>query len=109
MDINVKQDLSVLTSIPETTLTSLNEKVIMVIGNAVEEALLKEHDQLSVDLGYGVLKLTINNSQVKYRFEPSKKLEEVVISTVLMEKNSFVSKIESNLVQRLTEVYKELL
>ena len=64
---------------------------------------------LAVDLGYGVLKLTINNSQVKYRFEPSKKLEEVVISTVLMEKNSFVSKIESNLVQRLTEVYKELL
>ena len=44
MDINVKQDLSVLTSIPETTLTSLNEKVIMVIGNAVEEALLKEDD-----------------------------------------------------------------
>ena len=108
MKIDVKKDLSVLTTVNELAISRLFDKVSWIICDAIENANLSEEDLLELDLGFGVLQIKIGSNRVNYKFAPSKNLERAIIDTIVNENNALTLNIESNLVSKLTNIYKDM-
>ena len=103
------EDVSLLTTIPQTTLEKLSGKVVYCICDSVEEATLKEDNSLALKIGIGTLRLEIKNDTVTYRFEPSKELEDSINRTIRDGKSPLENKVETTLVKKLLNTYKDFL
>ena len=99
--VNIKSELSELTTIGESTFTKLFDKMIWCISNGVEDSILTENNSCEVDIGIGTLIINISDDSIKYKFIPSQKLEKALIDTVINEKNSLVLNIEDSLITKL--------
>lgn len=106
MNASLKSDLSTLTTIKESVLAKLNEKIVWCISDAVCKSVYNRDDSASIDLGYGNLIIKFDNNQIKYKFIPSKELEEAVTQAVITERNSLVEALETSLADKITNVYK---
>jgi len=109
MVFNIKEDLSKLTTIDILYLNRIFNKIVWCISDYIEMAIDKGEDQVEVDLGFGVIIININEDNIKYRFKPSKELEESVINTAIDGKNNFTLTLEKTLVQKITNIYKDFL
>lgn len=65
-------------------------------------------DTAEIDMGFGTLLIHISDGNIKYKFIPSKELDKDVISTVVDEKNPITVVLENNLVNKITNIYKDL-
>lgn len=108
MKTNLKSDISLLTTINEKALDKLTDKVLWCISDAVEKALLNNDNIAEIDLGFGILMISILDNNVKYKFIPSKNLEKSVNDTIINEKNILVDVLEESLVNKITNVYKDM-
>ena len=108
MTFNMIKDLSILTTIDESTLIKLCNKVSLCIANSINEAVISNSNTLDIDLQFGKLYIKINDESIKYRFEPSNELE-TLISKALTDDNKLVSSLESSLATKVQNVYKTLL
>lgn len=109
---DIVSDLSTLTTIPEKTLEKLGAKVIYCICDALAESLAENQDKdrpVDIDLGIGTLSLIKSDDSVKYKFIPSEALETSVKQTVLNERNLLEDALEKSFVEKITNVYKDLL
>lgn len=106
---NIIEDLSILTTIPQSSLNQLARKEIYCICDCVEEAVLSGDNLLSVKTGVGTIKLELGDSEINYRFEPSKELEDGITNTVINKKNLLIEVAEEKLVKRITNAYKDFL
>lgn len=106
--IDIVNDLSLITTIPKTTLDRLNQKEILCICESVQESRLANESVSSMDIGIGTLHIKWDEESIKYRFVPSKALEQGIISTVVDGKNPFESAIEDTIVTKIVNTYKEL-
>ncbi len=106
MNSSLKKDLSTLTTINESTLSKLNNKAVWCITDAVCKSVYNRDDSAIIDMGIGKLTIKFDNNQVRYKFVPSKELEEAVTAAVLDERNPLVDALESSLVDKMTNVYK---
>lgn len=107
--INLIEDISKLTTIPEKVLTKLVEKVYFCVSNAVEEAVLAQEKVLEIDTGVGILLIKLNSDNVRYKFIPNKELETSIKNTILNKKNLLQDTLETTLVTRIINTYKELI
>lgn len=108
MTFNMLKDLSMITTIDESTLTKLCSKINLCIANDINEAVISNSDVLDIDLQFGKLCIKINDDSIKYRFEPSNDLE-TLIDKALNDDNKLVSSFESSLATKVQNVYKTLL
>ena len=106
MDVNIKNDLSTLTTIDESVFTKLTNKVEWCISDGIEKAILSGDKLVNIDLDIGTLIISLEDNAVRYKFKPSQRLEKVVINTVENETNSLVLNIEDSLIAKLTNTYK---
>lgn len=106
MDVNIKEDLSTLTTINESVFTKLVNKIEWCISDGVEKAIKSGENQVNIDFDLGTLMINFDNEQIKYKFKPSQKLEKVVTNTVVNERNDLVLNIEESLISKLTNTYK---
>ncbi len=106
MNSSLKKDLSTLTTINESTLSKMTSKIVWCITDAVCKSVYARDDSTVVDIGIGKLTIKFDNNQVRYKFVPSKELEESVANAVLTERNPLVDALESSLVDKMTNVYK---
>jgi hypothetical protein len=51
----------------------------------------------------------VDEGSIKYRFVPSKELENILIKTVTHRTSPIILKLESNLQEKIDRTYKELL
>lgn len=107
--IDVVEDVSRLTLIPRTSLDSLVEKANYSICHSIEESLIKNESITEVNISIGKISIFVDNETIKYRFEPSRSLEDAIKETVISKKSPLVNKIEESLVDKITNVYKDLL
>ena len=107
MEVNLKSDLSTLTTINESTFDKLLTKIIWCISDSVERAVLSKEDKVDIDIGIGRLLIGISNKEIKYKFIPSKQLESSVSNTVINEHNELVTALEDSLVTKITNVVKD--
>lgn len=109
MNVNILEDVAVLTTIPVESLNKLSTKFTYCINEAVEEMLLSEEDSVDLDLGFGKLEISIKDDELKYYFEPGEKLNTAVISTIKNKQNTLTNRLDAVLVDRIVHTYKDLL
>lgn len=102
-------DISSITSISKLALENLVEKSCNCICHCVQESVLNQESVTSVDIGIGILYIKFENDEIKYKFIPSKKLEDCVSFTVLNKESPLVFALETALKNRIENSYKELL
>ena len=102
-------DISKTTCISPWVMESLVKRAEECIGHDVFESIIENEDTTEVDIGIGVLYIKRCESQIKYKFIPSKKLEEKVQATVLNKKSPLISKGEVQIRERLERAYKDLI
>jgi hypothetical protein len=103
------EDLATLTTISQNALVNLNEKTHACICHSVCESMLEGNPLTEIDLGIGILYIKCEEDQIKYKFIPSKKLEENVTSTVKNKVSPLVFEVETSLKDRIESTYKNLL
>lgn len=106
---DIINDVSVLTTIPKKSLDKLTEKESYCICSAVEESVLNADQITEMDIGIGTLCIEHVGDTLQYRFIPSKSLEGSVKETFLSKKCVLSDKLDSSLVKRITEAYKDLI
>ena len=109
MTINLKEDLSALTSINEIYVKKIFDKLKWCICDGVEEAIKSEESELECDLGFGKIVINITDDTIKYKFIPSVEFNQAVVDTVVGEKNVLEDALEKSLVSKVTKLYKDLL
>ena len=102
----MRDDLSVLTTVPASTFSKLENKIEWCISDAIEQAILNKEDNVEIDLGFGLLLISFTNNEIRYKFKPSVKFEKTVTDTIIKEQNVLTSNIENSLITKLTNVYK---
>lgn len=103
------EDLATLTTISQNALVSLNEKSYSCICHSVCESMIEGKPLTEIDLGIGILYIKCEEDQIKYKFIPSKKLEENVTFTVKNKVSPLVLEVETSLKDRIESTYKNLL
>ena len=103
------EDLATLTTISQNALVNLNEKIYSCICHSVCESMLEGNPLTEIDLGIGILYIKCEEDQIKYKFIPSKKLEENVAFTIKHKTSPILFEVESALKDRIESTYKNLL
>lgn len=70
---------------------------------------MKNESPTEMDIGIGTLLISDNEETVKYKFIPSKALEELVNETIQNKKSPLELKLEKNLVNKILNTYKTIL
>lgn len=107
--VDTINDLSILTLIPRTSIDNLVDKLNYVICHSIEESQIENENITELNIGIGKICVFSNGETIRYRFEPSRSLEEAIRETVNTKKSPLVNKVEESLVDRITNVYKDLL
>lgn len=101
------KDVSTLTTIPEKYLEKLLDKFHYAICDNIVEGVLEGKSLIELNIGIGTLYINILENSVKYKFVPSPKLESNIRDIIIKETNPLELKLESNLVDKITNIYKE--
>ena len=106
---NIVEDISTLTTIKEEYLNSLVAKSEWCICSYVENSILNKESITKIDIGIGSLSILVEDNTIKYKFIPSEQLENAIRTTIINDKNPLKLKLEKVLVDKIINVYKELL
>ena len=105
---NIVNDLSTLTLIPESVLRELSHKSELCIAHNVLEN-FKEHQTLSeINIGIGTLCILIDGDNLKYKFIPNDRFNEVLINTINTQSSPLTAAVESKLADKIMNSYKTL-
>lgn len=102
------QDISTLTTIAKYNLDNLVNKSISIISHDVEESLRDEANITSIDIGIGVLHINHEQGIIKYKFIPSKSLDNTVCETYKNKQSALALEIDKALGERINNTYKDL-
>lgn len=109
MEKNLIKDLSKLTTIPIDSLCLLSNKAIWCICDEVEDTILNGETITTIDIGIGNILIKNEEDEVKYKFIPSKELENNIIDTTINKKNPLKIIIEKTLINKILNTYKDVL
>ena len=102
------QDLSILTTIGKYNLENLVSKSISIVSHDVEESLRDFKELTSIDIGLGILHIQHKDNSIRYKFIPSKKLDDCLCDTYRNRKSALTVEIDKALGERINNTYKDL-
>lgn len=105
---NILNDVSVLTSIPEKTLTKLNEKVLYSICEIIKEDVIAGKEISELDFGLFKVYVKHNEGEIKYKLIPSQATSKVIENTVNNKLNLLENTLNDVLAKKLLQVYKDI-
>lgn len=109
-EYNILDDLSTLTTISKYGLVDISKIAEMCISHMILESKLNNKDSLTIILGtLGELNISITDSEVSYKFIPSKSLEKSIIYSLQSNKSKLQESLENSLTKRVISVYKDLM
>lgn len=106
---DIIEDVSLLTTINKRNLNKLIDVAQYCINEAIEESLIESKTTSDINIGIGELHIQFLNNELKFKFIPSAKLREGIIDTIKGKQNSLELVLEHNLVDKITNVYKEII
>lgn len=106
---SILTDLSAITAIPKLTLDKLIYKANLCISDNILDNLLNKNSVTSMNIGIGELIVKIQGDEIKYKFIPSKDLDQLICSTINSKKSPLETTLELSLNDRIRSTYKELL
>lgn len=106
---NVIKDVSTLTSIPEKTLTKINDKVLYTICEAIEEDCLAEKDITELDFGLFTIYIKHETSDdIRFRVIFSPEAQKAITNTVKNKLNLLEDTLNDVLAKKLLNIYKDI-
>lgn len=105
--IDAIKNLSQLSNIPESNLRNINKQLSWIIIDSLN--LSNEQDQVDIDLGIGTLLISNEGDSIRYRFKPSKELEQSILRYYEDGTNPLKSNLELKLGKKLLNTYKDIL
>lgn len=106
---DIVEDINTLTSIPRANIAKLMQKISWLITNAVYESKQKGEDLTELNLNFGKLYILKSGDKLKYRFQPSKKLESALIDVFTKDTEPVAEEAENAVTETLLRAYKELM
>jgi hypothetical protein len=106
---NIIEDVNKLTDVSENTLKKFIPIINYSIAHIVHENHISKKDIAVIDLEIGELHIKFDSEGVRYRFVPSKELEQLVNKTIVSKQSPIITKLEGNLQTKIDRAYKELL
>ena len=107
--LNLSQDLSIITGVSKLSLDNLSDRAIICACHGLRECLLSRESQCEIDIGIGLLYIKVEETEIKYKFIPSKKFEERVAFTVRNKLSPLTIEADKALGERIDNAYKSLL
>lgn len=108
MKYDVIQDVSDLTTMPKNQICELLNKIATISCHDVKEQMDEGVCETELDLYIGKLYVLVQDEQIKYKFIPSKKFENMMSKTVQTGESPLIRTIETTLRDRLQSTYKDL-
>ena len=102
-------ELTTITGIPKKILMKLVATAKFSILQSLEEMILKKDNLCEVDLEIGILLISLEDEELKFKFIPSNSLEKDIIETIQTGKNPMEENIYNNITSALEKTYRELL
>ena len=104
----ITKDLSSVTHIPHYTLETLFSKIPALVAHNIYEATIEEEDEISIDIGFGNLLVSIAEDEVRMRFSPNRKLEQMIKDIMETKTDPLIASLEENLREKIESAYKNL-
>lgn len=108
MMYNIIEDLTTLTTIPESALVKLMSKYNMLISDYVLQDKLTSNDITQINIGIGTLIISNTDYTLSYKFIPSLELEESLVNSLRTKSSPLEITLEKALSERITKTYKDL-
>lgn len=102
-------DISTVTTLPDKTLRRLCDKSNECICHNVLENIQNGETETVIDISIGTIKILVVDDEIHYRFAPSSKLEDMLITTLNSGEDPLIKHIEESLTNRILTVYKDLI
>lgn len=109
MTYDLLQDMADITTIPKMRLDQLADNSINFISHYIRESADCGESDLSIDIGYGILHVRIEEENIKFKFIPSSRLENGIKYAITSGESPLVNKVEALLKDRICNTYKDLL
>lgn len=106
---NLEKDLTVLTTIPQETLSKLADLSISCLCDYVLESCSNYENITEVDIGIGKLIVKLEEDNIKFKFIPCKELCSALTKSVNTKTNPLTEKVEDMLTTKLLKAYKKML
>lgn len=106
---NILEDIEKLTNVPQKYLNKFVDASNSAICDHINTSIVNGEEYTDIDIGIGTLVILSDGNELKYKFVPSKQLENNIYTTVVKGKNPLNKKLETSLVDRITKLYKDLL
>lgn len=104
--MDVIKNVSVLTTIPESSIRKLIEKAEWTICDSIVNS--DKNESLSFSVGIGDIKITANDDQIIYQFIPNKQFESMVRDAYIDNVNPLKINLEKLLVSKIVNTYKDI-
>ena len=106
---NLISDVSKLSNIPLATLFRIQDLEKILIAQYISESILIGQETTEIDTGLGKLLIRVSDSEIKYKFIPSKALDQQLINTVNSKTSPLIDKLENSVQEKIMRTYKEMI
>ena len=106
---NLISDVSKLSNIPLATLFRIQDLEKILIAQYISESILIGQETTEIDTGLGKLLIRVSDSEIKYKFIPSKALDQQLINTVNSKTSPLIDKLENSIQEKIMRTYKEMI
>lgn len=106
---NLISDVSRLSNIPVATLSKIQDLEKILIAQYISESILTDESITEIDTGLGKLLIQISDSDIRYKFIPSKALDQQLINTVNSKTSPLIDKLENSIQEKIMRTYKEMI
>ena len=108
--IKTLEDLAKLTTIKTSTLEKISSCLeYIVVDNVSEEKMLSTDDAfMDLDIGIGILTISIVDDSINYYFKPSSTLEKGLINAINNNENILENKLTNSINSHIYKVYKDM-
>ena len=102
-------DVSKLSNIPLATLFRIQDLEKILIAQYISESILIGQETTEIDTGLGKLLIRVSDSEIKYKFIPSKMLDQQLVNTVNAKTSPLIDKLENSVQEKIMRTYKEMI
>lgn len=103
------KDVCTLTSLPNNLTNDIVPVMESAVTHKVFESIMEGESITQVDIGIGLLYIKNEGTAVKYRFVPSKRLEEEVAKVLVTKESPLEKKLEKSLLEKMENAYKGMI
>ena len=105
---NLLNDLSALTAVAPSNLTSMAKLSEAILCHTVVESIKDNEEYAEVDIGIGYLYIKNTDEGIRYKFVPSDHLESVLATSIKYKRSPLSLKVDEVLGRRIMNTYKDL-